>query len=53
MGEMEKNEKGEIMVLGHDAWPGFKKAFGVIFVVSCIYLAAILYFSLQHLPGGH
>jgi hypothetical protein len=46
----EKNEQGEIMVLGHSPWPGYKKAFLLIFGSACLYLAVILYNSLQHLP---
>ena len=48
-----RNEKGEITVLGHDPWPGFKMAFWIVFGSACIYLATVLYFSLHHLPGAH
>ncbi len=51
---IKKNEKGEIIVLGHSAWPGYKLAFKVTFSLFCIYLGVILYFSFQHMPaGGH
>ncbi|MCL7488267.1 MAG: hypothetical protein M8357_08870 [Desulfobulbaceae bacterium] len=50
MSATEKNEQGEIMVLGHSPWPGYKKAFLLIFGIACLYLAVILYNSLQHLP---
>ena len=43
---MEDKEHKEIMVLGHEPWAGFKKAFGIIFAVACVYLATILFFSL-------
>ncbi len=43
---MERNEQNEIMVLSHEPWAGFKKAFGIIFALSGIYLAAILISSL-------
>ncbi len=48
-----KNEKGEILILGHDPWPGYKKAFWLVFGAACMYLAVILYSSFQHLPIGH
>jgi len=53
MSATEKNDKGEITVLGHNPWPGFKKAFLVIFGSAALYLAVILYNSLQHISGGH
>ncbi len=43
---MEDTEHKEIMVQGQEPWPGYKKAFGVIFTVACVYLATILFFSL-------
>ena len=43
---MEDKEHKEIMVLGHEPWAGFKKAFGIVFALSCLYLASILFFSL-------
>lgn len=46
---MERNESNEIMVLGHEPWAGFKKAFGIIFALSCIYLAAILFSTLPEI----
>jgi hypothetical protein len=53
MSATEKNDKGEILVLGHNVWPGFKTAFLIIFGGACLYLTVILYNALQHLPGGH
>ena len=44
--QQNKDEKKEIMELSHKPWPGFKKAFFIIFGISCIYLAFILFFSL-------
>ena len=32
------NKDEEIMELGHDAVPGYKPVFWVVFTVSCIYL---------------
>jgi len=49
MNQIENEEKKEIMELSHDPWPGYMTVFRVIFVLSCIYLAVILFFSL---PGG-
>lgn len=50
----ENQEKtGEIMVLGHEAWPGVRPKFLVIFTLSCIYLGTILYVSFGKLPVGH
>lgn len=48
---MKRNEKGEITELSHEAWPGFRPAFLVVFAVGVLYLATILYNSFQHL--GH
>ena len=45
---METNDKNEIMVLSHEPWAGFKKAFGILFTLSLIYLAVIL---TSTLPG--
>lgn len=42
---MEKT-KEEIMVLGHEPWPGYRKAFAFIFSLSALYLAIILILSL-------
>ncbi len=46
MSQPETNDKKEIMVLSHDPWPGYKKAFAVVFALSSIYLAVILFFTL-------
>lgn len=53
MSATEKNDKGEIMVLGHTPWAVYKKAFYLVFGSACLYLAVVLYNSFQHLPGGH
>ena len=45
---MENKEQKEIMELGHEPWPGYKKAFGIVFALSCVYLAVILFSTL---PG--
>ncbi|MCP4671617.1 MAG: hypothetical protein GY857_09950 [Desulfobacula sp.] len=43
--QKQENNK-EIMELSHEPWEGFKKAFIVIFGISCFYLAMILFSSL-------
>jgi len=43
---MDKTKQKEIMVLSHEPWAGYKKAFGIVFALSVIYLAAILISSL-------
>lgn len=35
---IQRNEKGEIEVLGHDPWPGYRTAFYVAFILGCFYL---------------
>ena len=42
----QEKETKEIMELSHKPWAGFKKAFAVIFGISCLYLAMILFSSL-------
>ena len=42
----EDSKKKEIMVLSHDPWPGFKKAFYIIFALGCGYLTIILFSTL-------
>jgi hypothetical protein len=42
----KQESKKEIMELSHEPWKGFKKAFVIIFGISCFYLAMILFFSL-------
>lgn len=34
--------KEEIKVLSHEPWPGYRKAFYIIFSIGIIYLAIIL-----------
>jgi len=48
---VESDNKEEVMVLGHEPWPGFRKIFLVIFLVSIIYLAIIIYFSSSNLQA--
>jgi hypothetical protein len=43
---MDKHEK-ELMELKHEAVPGFKTLFCVIFSIGVFYLALILYLSLR------
>ncbi len=49
--EIKRNEKGEIEVLGHSPWPGYRKAFYVAFTLGIIYLS--LAFSGLLSGGGH
>ena len=42
---MEKSTE-EIKVLAHEPWPGYRKAFYIIFSMSAVYLAIILIQSL-------
>ncbi len=49
--EILKNESGEIMVLGHSPWPGYRKAFYIIFALGIFYL--VLAFSGLLSSGGH
>jgi len=42
----KQESKKEIMELSHEPWEGFKKAFIIIFGISCFYLAMILFSSL-------
>lgn len=48
--EIQRNEKGEITVLGHNPWPGYRKAFYVAFVLGIGYL--VLAFG-GLFGGGH
>ncbi|MEN8198534.1 MAG: hypothetical protein ABFR63_00545 [Thermodesulfobacteriota bacterium] len=46
----------EIMVLAHEAWPGFAKAFWIIFSLACVYLGVLLFLSFGELDNpqhGH
>lgn len=45
---MHHDEHEEIMVLGHEAWPGFRKAFMIVFGLACLYLAIVLFSSVSH-----
>ena len=49
--EIERNEQGEIKVLGHAPWPGYRKAFYIVFAAGILYL--ILAFSGILSGGGH
>ena len=42
----KQDSKKEIMILSHEPWAGFRKAFIIIFGISCFYLALILFSSL-------
>ncbi|MDW7756069.1 MAG: hypothetical protein SCH72_00080 [Desulfuromonadales bacterium] len=37
----DKNESEEIMILGHDPWPGYRPVFYVVFAIGVLYLAFI------------
>ena len=50
---MKEKHTEEIMVLSHTPWPGYKKAFLVVFASSCIYLGIVLVSSFAHLPTAH
>ena len=45
-------EHEEIMVLAHEAWPGFAKAFWIIFSLACVYLGLLLFLSFGKVDGG-
>lgn len=47
---MEDSGRTPIMELAHDPWPGFRRAFFVVFAAACIYLAAVLLATLPDLP---
>lgn len=49
--DIQKNKDGEIMVLGHSPWPGYRTAFYVVFVLGNLYL--LLAFSGLFSSGGH
>ena len=49
-------EHKEIMILAHEAWPGFAKAFWIIFGLASIYLGLLLTVSFSKLDSeaqGH
>lgn len=39
---MKKDNKKELMELKHDAVPGYRPVFMVVFAFSCLYMAYIL-----------
>jgi hypothetical protein len=49
--DIRRNEQGEIVVLGHSPWPGYRKIFYVVFALGNLYL--LLAFSGLFSSGGH
>ena len=49
--EIKRNDRGEIVVLGHAPWPGYRKAFLIAFALGWLYL--LLAFSGILGGGGH
>lgn len=49
--DIERNAQGEIVVLGHSPWPGYRKAFYIVFLIGIAYL--VLAFSGLFSSGGH
>lgn len=49
--DIQKNAQGEIVFLGHSPWPGYRKAFYIVFALGCLYL--LLAFSGLFSSGGH
>jgi len=49
--EIQRNEKGEIVVLTHSPWPGYRTAFYVVFALGSLFL--LLCFSGLFSSGGH
>lgn len=47
---MSAKHTEEIMVLSHTPWPGYKRAFLIVFGLSCIYLGIVLFVSFSKLP---
>ena len=41
--DMEKNEKGEIMVLKHDTLPGYLPVYYAVFALGIVYLGIVFY----------
>lgn len=35
---IKRNEQGEIIELGHEPWPGYRKAFYIVFSAGIFYL---------------
>lgn len=50
--DIKRNEKGEIIVLGHSPWPGYRKAFYIVFALGLLYLA-LAFGGLLPTAGGH
>lgn len=48
--EPQRNSQGEITVLGHTPWPGYRTAFYIVFTLGILYL--LLAFSGIISPGG-
>lgn len=46
-----RNAEGEVIVLGHKPWPGYRKAFYVAFILGWLYL--FLAFAGVFSHGGH
>lgn len=49
--DIQKNEHGEMVILAHSPWPGYRKAFYVVFALGNLYL--LLSFSGLLSSGGH
>lgn len=49
--ETTRNSQGEIVMLGHTPWPGYRKAFYVVFALGNLYL--LLVFSGLFSSGGY
>ena len=49
--DIQRNEQGEIIVLAHAPWPGYRKAFYLVFALGNFYL--LLAFSGLFSFGGH
>ena len=49
--DIQRNEQGEIVVLAHSPWPGYRTAFYLVFALGNLYL--LLAFSGLFSSGGH
>lgn len=49
--DIQRNEQGDVMVLGHTPWPGYRKAFYIVFALGTLYL--MLAFAGVFSAGGH
>jgi hypothetical protein len=47
------DEKEGLKELKHEAWPGFRTVFFIVFAVGAVYLAVLLIRTLGQSPGGH